>query len=185
MLRGSRWWLMMLVALAGCLGGGGGIGDSCGGNDDCDGTLQCLNSRCVPRCQRAPECGDGFSCDDRGNCQPASGQAGGPCESEVDCAAGLSCQIDGAETDSNNRLLSHCAAENSTHPAGAACVDNRDCRNGTYAFGHCVDLCRQTRDCGAGTSCVDIPSELASNALFAGCLLTQGVLTWSIPVSSP
>jgi len=185
MLRGSRWLLMMLVALAGCPGGGGGIGDSCGGNDDCDGTLQCLNSRCVPRCRRAPECGDGFSCDDRGLCQPASGQAGEPCESEVDCAAGLSCQIDGAETDSNNRLLSHCAAENSTHPAGAACDANQDCRNGTCALGHCVDLCRESRDCAAGTSCVNIPSELAGNALFAGCLPTQGVLTWSIPVASP
>ncbi len=185
MLRGSRWLLIMLVALAGC-GGGGGIGDSCGGNDDCDGTLQCLNSRCVPRCRRAPECGDGFSCDGRGICQPAAGQAGEPCESEVDCAAGLSCQIDGgAETDGNNRPLSHCAAENSTHPAGAACDDNRDCRNGTCALGHCVDLCRQTRDCGAGTSCVNIPSVLAENALFAGCLPTPGVLTWSIPVVSP
>ena len=185
MLRGSRWLLMILVALAGCPGGGGGIGDPCGGNDDCNGTLQCLNSRCVPRCRRAPECGDGYSCDELGLCQPAIGQAGEPCESEVDCAAGLSCQIDGAETDDNNRPVSHCAAQNSTHPAGAACNINGDCRNGTCALGHCVDLCRQTRDCSAGTNCVNIPSDLPNSPLFAGCLPAQGVLTWSIPVISP
>ena len=185
MLRGSRWFMMMLVALAGCPGGGGGIGDACGGNDDCDGALQCLNSRCVPRCRRAPECGDGFACDQDGLCQPATGQAGEPCESEVECAAGLSCQIDGAETDSNHRPQSHCAAQNATHPAGAACSDNADCRNGTCALGHCVDLCRQIRDCAAGTNCVNIPSELGDGAVFAGCLPTQGVLTWSIPVSRP
>jgi len=184
MLRGSR-WLWMLVALAGCPGGGGGIGDSCGGNDDCNGTLQCLNSRCVPRCQRAPECGDGYSCDNAGLCQPATGQAGDLCESEVDCAAGLSCQIDGAETDSNNRPLEHCAAQNATHPAEAACDGNGDCRNGTCVLGHCVDLCRQTRDCGAGAYCANIPSELPSNPLFEGCLPAQTVLTWSIPVASP
>jgi len=32
---------------------------------------------------------------------------------------------------------------------------------------------------------VNIPSELPDNPLFAGCLPAQGVLTWSIPVTSP
>jgi hypothetical protein len=103
----------------------------------------------------------------------------------VDCAAGLSCQIDGAETDSSNHPLEHCAAQNPTHPAGAACDGNGDCRNGTCALGHCIDLCRQTRDCGAGAYCANIPSELPNNPLFAGCLPPQSVLTWSIPVASP
>jgi hypothetical protein len=189
MLRGSRftyWGLMTLFVLAGCPGGGG-IGASCGGNDDCDGTLQCLQQHCVPRCERAPECGDGYWCDNDNLCQPATGQAGDHCESEVECAAGLSCQIDGAAIDSDNRPRSTCTAENTlrTRPAGAACTSDADCRNGTCALGQCVDLCRMTRDCSAGTSCASIPSELAANAFYGGCLPSKGNVVWSIPAVSP
>ena len=184
MLRGSLLVLMMLVASAGCPGGGGGIGDSCDGNGDCDRTLQCLNRRCVLRCDRAPECGDGYACDGDGLCQPATGQAGDSCQSEVDCAAGLSCQLDGAALDTDNRPLSSCTAEISARPAGATCDGDNACRNGTCALGHCIDLCRQTRDCGTGNSCAIIPSELTTNAQFWGCLRSRGTLTWSIPLTS-
>jgi hypothetical protein len=189
MLRGSRftcWRLMALFVLAGCPGGGE-IGASCGGNDDCDGTLQCLKQHCVPRCERAPECGDGYWCDSDNLCEPATGQAGDHCESEVDCAAGLSCQIDGAAIEPDNRPRSTCTAENTirTRPAGAACTYNEDCRNGTCALGQCVDLCRATRDCGAGTSCASIPSELAANAFYGGCLPSKGTVAWTIPAVSP
>ena len=185
MLRGSHLWLMMFVALAGCPGGNGEIGDACGGNDDCDGTLQCLEHRCVPRCARAPECGDGYSCSDQGLCRAATGQVDDPCQSEVQCAAGLSCQIEGAEVDGQNRPVSSCVAEHDTRPAGAACNRGTDCRNGTCVLGHCVDLCLETRDCAAGASCVMIPSELAENAFFGGCLPSKGSVTWPLPVVTP
>lgn len=183
MLRSSPLLLMIAVTCAACSGGGGGIGATCGGNDDCNRTLQCLRDHCVPQCQRAPECGDGYSCD-HGICQPASGQLDAPCLSEVDCAAGLSCQIKGAELD-NNRPLSSCRAERSTRPAGSPCTGEHDCRTGTCTLGRCVDLCRQTSDCVAGTSCVTIPSELGNNAVFMGCLPSEGVVSWAIPASSP
>lgn len=185
MLRGSILTLTLLVALAGC--SGGGIGDACSSNNDCNGTLQCLNSYCVPQCHRAPECGDGYACDDDGFCQPATGQDGDRCQSEVDCAAGLSCQIDGAEPDSDGhlRVVASCTAENSSRPAGAACNVNLDCRNGTCALGHCVDLCRETLDCAAGTSCMLLPNDSPNNPLFGGCLPSKGAVTWSIPVVSP
>jgi hypothetical protein len=185
MVRGSRLVWMMIVAFAGCSGDGGAIGDSCGGNRDCDGTLQCLNSRCVPRCLRAPECGDGYSCDEHGSCLPATGPDGSHCLSEVDCAAGLACQIDSAALDSHNRPLSRCRPEISASPAGATCNVNSECRNGTCALGHCIDLCSQTRDCSVGNSCAIIPSALANNAQFWGCLPATGRVTWSIPVTSP
>src|SRR5437762_592857 len=54
--------LALIVALAGCPGAGGGLGDSCDGNGDCASNLQCLRSTCVGRCQRAPECGAGTTC---------------------------------------------------------------------------------------------------------------------------
>lgn len=185
MLRGSLTGLLVLVALAGCPGGNGGIGDPCGGHDDCDGTLQCLNSRCVARCERAPECGDGYACDVHGICQQATGTHGDLCASEVDCGAGLSCQISDKVDADNHLVQATCTPVNDARPAGAACDEDSSCRNGTCALGHCVDLCHQTRDCGAGTSCVTIPHLLVTGATFDGCLQSQGAVTWSISMLSP
>lgn len=181
MLRDSLSGLVVLAAIAGC--GGGQLGDPCGGPDDCGDVLQCLNQRCVEACKRATDCGDGYSCGEQGRCIAATGLIGDRCTSEVDCAAGLSCRIDGGTLDSSSRLLSSCAAVNPTRPAGAECMVDGDCRNGTCALGHCVDLCRHERDCGEGDRCLVIPSELANNALFSGCLPSTGTITWSIPVS--
>ena len=180
-----------VLALGAC--GGRELGDACGGPDDCGSALQCLNHRCTARCERAPDCGDGYACDDQGLCHPATGSLGDRCASEVDCASGLSCQINGAALDASNRLLSSCTAVNHedddlgthTRAAGAACGHNGDCYNGTCALGHCVDLCRTDRDCAAAQSCVVIPSELATNAVFSGCLPSRGAITWTIPVSRP
>jgi len=73
---------LLVLAAVGCHGGNG-IGESCGGSDDCDSSLQCLRQRCVLRCERAPECGDGYACED-GLCVEAHGQAGDSCTSEVE-----------------------------------------------------------------------------------------------------
>ncbi|MBC8068860.1 MAG: hypothetical protein IAG13_11050, partial [Deltaproteobacteria bacterium] len=173
-----------LLALTGCPGGNAQLGQSCGGNDDCSGELQCLNDRCAARCARAPECGDGYTCDDDGLCKRATGQPGEHCKSEVDCAAGLSCQIDGT-TDAAHVLLASCTADQPAHPTGHTCKIDSECRNGTCALGRCVDLCREDRDCGAGNSCLQIPHAEIDRAIFQGCLPTQGAVSWSIPVRSP
>jgi hypothetical protein len=175
---------MVLVALAGC-SGGGEIGDSCGGNDDCGSALQCLNGQCAMRCMRAPDCGDGYSCDPSGLCIPARELAGDKCKSEVDCQAGLSCRLNGAEVDGTNRLIASCAPEYSTGPAGAACDVDSDCRNGTCEVGHCVDLCRQDLDCPRNFSCMTIPRVAVNGELFEGCLPARTTLSWDIPVTSP
>jgi len=176
---------LLLVALTGCPGGDGGIGDPCGGHGDCDGTLQCSGGVCVPRCSRAPDCGDGYACGTDGLCQLATGQPGDGCSSEVECAPGLSCHIDGSVTGEGGRLLASCTAQRSGRPPGSVCALPDDCRNGTCALGHCVDLCNETRDCGAGNSCMDIPHVEAQGALFGGCLPSQGNIVWSIPTPAP
>ena len=143
-----------------------------------------MTSRCVPRCDRAPECGDGYACDDHGLCQRATGQKGDTCLSEVDCEPGLSCQIDGATVNKENRLVASCTDQSPMHSAGATCTDDGDCRNGTCALGRCIDLCRDTRDCGADTSCLDVPRVDSNGKLFAGCMPSQGTITFSIPMTS-
>jgi hypothetical protein len=183
MLRDSLKELLALVAVAGC--GGGQLGEPCGGPDDCSDALQCLNLRCVEACERATDCGDGYACGERGRCTAATGLIGDRCTSEVDCASGLSCRIDGSALDASSRLLSSCAAVNPTRPAGAECRVDADCRNGTCALGRCVDLCRHELDCGKDNSCRVIPSVLANNALFSGCLPSHGTISWSIPMTRP
>ena len=123
MLRGLLIVVMAVVAGAGCPGGNGRVGDACGGNDDCAGALQCLNRSCVPRCKFAPDCGYGYACDLRGLCQPATLEQSELCDSEVDCAPGLTCQLTGA-LDGNGRLLARCNTEGPGHPAGTECHDD-------------------------------------------------------------
>jgi hypothetical protein len=174
-----------MVLLAGCPGGNGAVGDYCASHGDCAGTLQCMGNICVPRCERAPDCGDGFRCDESGLCIAATGQSGDTCKSEVDCAAGLSCQIEGTELDDEGHLLASCVNENSGRPAGAECHRDDDCRNGTCGLGHCIDLCRIDLDCGSGTICTRIPHPASSGILYRGCLQARGSVRWSIPMHSP
>lgn len=174
--------LSAIAAIAITLGGcssGAQLGEACLRHSDCDSDLQCAQHVCEPLCQRAPDCGDGYQCTAEGLCEAATGQRGDPCSSEVDCDAGLACQI---ELDSARRLIKRCGAQRAGALAGAACSADDDCRNGTCALGRCVDLCRVSRDCGAGTSCMQIPyPEAGSRATFAGCMLTSGVVSWKLP----
>ncbi|MBV8760245.1 MAG: hypothetical protein JO257_23340 [Deltaproteobacteria bacterium] len=176
--------LFALVLLAGCPGAAG-IGDHCGDRGDCASSLQCVDSTCVPKCQRAPDCGDGYSCDKDGICHAATGQLGDSCSSEVDCAAGLACELEGTATDPQGHLAASCVMQNAGRPAGDLCVHDGDCRNGTCALGHCIDLCADTRDCGEGTACALIPRVEATGAMFAGCLQAHGSLVFPLPVHGP
>lgn len=176
---------LLLISLAGCPGGDAGLGDACTSHSDCSKTLQCVAGACAARCQRAPECGDGYSCDRDGLCHIATGQAGDKCASEVQCAPGMSCQIDGTATDDHGHLLASCTLQQPTRPAGSPCADDRECRNGTCGLGRCIDLCSDTRDCGSGLSCMGIPRVESDGASFEGCLPPRGTVVWTIPVTTP
>ncbi|HEY4182858.1 MAG TPA: hypothetical protein VGM90_38810 [Kofleriaceae bacterium] len=176
---------IVAVASLGCPGGDGAIGASCGGNGDCDSSLQCVAKTCVPRCQRAPECGDGYACTGDGLCVAARGQNGDTCHSEVDCSAGLSCQIDGSSLDSNSLLTASCTKENAGRPTATECTSDAECRNGSCALGRCVDLCSDTRDCAAGNACTQVPRIEANGSMFEGCLPSRGNVVWQIPIAGP
>jgi hypothetical protein len=173
---------VLAVTLPGCPGGDGSIGDSCASQSACRSDLQCFRDVCTERCDRAPECGDGYRCEENGVCSAATGQVGDACESEVDCGIGLACQVEGTATTDSGYLQASCAPETAGRPASATCVSDEDCRNGTCDLGHCIDLCRDTIDCSAGTSCTGIP-RIASNGLrYRGCLQSRGSLSWPIDV---
>jgi hypothetical protein len=149
--------------------------------------LQCIANVCVPRCERAPDCGDGFRCTEDGLCEVATGQNGDTCKSEVDCSAGLSCRLEGTQLADDGYMLASCDAENHGRPAGAECEEHDQCRNGTCDLGHCVDLCADDRDCGTGTLCTVLPRRIGvekTQAKYRGCLQAQGAVKWSIPINS-
>ena len=181
--------MLVMLALAGCPGGGATLGDVCSDTSDCASSLQCLGKTCVPRCQRGPDCGDGYGCDQSGICVTATGQAGDTCASETDCAAGLSCQIDGTARGANGNLLAACTAQNVGRPTGAACAQDTECRDGTCALGRCIDLCATSHDCPIAATCMQIPRVLDANKKlvgpFGGCLPSQGSIQWSIPIAGP
>ncbi len=171
--------LLGLFLVAAC--SGAGLGELCTTTSDCAAALQCVSGVCRDRCERAPDCGDGFACGTDGICRLADGQPGDACTSEVDCVAGLACELSG-DTDAMGQMLATCVAAGGGHPSGATCNVDTDCRNHTCALGRCIDLCSDTRDCGVGTSCAHIPRIEASGAMFAGCLQSAGALVWNIPV---
>lgn len=181
---GSLLWLSLLASC-----GGAGLGDPCDVASDCEPQLQCLSNVCLPRCKRAPECGDGFACTADGTCVEATGDRGDVCESEVECKPGLACFLSTTD-DGPSPLTSACLDERAGHIAGAPCADDDDCRNGTCALGRCIDLCnvaRDSRDCGEGMTCTHIPrvGPGGSGKWFAGCLQAKGSIAWNIPVTSP
>lgn len=178
--------IIVVVALGGC-SGNAGIGASCDRHGDCADGLQCAQHVCMPRCQRATDCGDGFACNSEGVCVAATRGLGQSCTSEVECESGLSCQLAGSRTNANGRLVASCEEQNVAAPAGSECKVDNDCRNGTCALGRCIDLCSNSRDCAAGTSCMPIPRvdvDDTTGQLFDGCFLSEGVATWNIPMNA-
>jgi len=184
--------LLLAFLLGGCPSGDGELGDRCEANNDCSSSLQCLAGTCITRCQRAPECGDGYACDVNGYCTLASGQQGDACDKEAGCAPGLSCQINGEAKDPvTEQLLASCTMQNAGHPPGEDCAADAECRNGTCALGRCVDLCDEDRDCGGGLACMGIPRidpAPAANrnlGMFDACLPSSGNLAWPIDIAAP
>jgi hypothetical protein len=104
--------------------------------------------------------------------------------SEVDCATGLACVLDTAPSPGGT-LGATCEPETAGRPTGDECIRDGDCRGGTCALGHCVDLCSETRDCPAGTTCTRIPRVEAGGIMFSGCLQAHGTLRWNIPLAGP
>lgn len=178
----------LALAALGSLGAcesSGGLGASCDSNSECGSDLQCVQNACIPRCQRATECGDGFTCSSDGLCVVSTGVAGSTCNSETDCAAGLSCRLDKDDPNNDGALGATCSADETGHSIGHACTQDGECRNGTCALGRCIDLCGINRDCPLTMECVAIPRVEAAGARFRGCLPERAILTWDIPVASP
>jgi hypothetical protein len=176
------------VLVVACSSGGAGVGSPCDSTTQCVDELQCLEHTCQPRCQRAPDCGDGYACSDDGLCILGEASAGDRCTSEVECAPGLACVLD-VDDGGDGVLDASCTADRDGGANGAACSADAECRNGTCALGRCVDLCAIDRDCISGSVCTGIPrvdnaaSTPTSVGNFRGCLPANATLAWTIETS--
>lgn len=175
---------LMLLASGAC-DNSGALGASCDSTSECAKDLQCVHQVCIAKCERASECGDGFSCDDDGRCKEAELTQGSTCNSETDCVAGLACVLEKSDENNDGSLQATCTLDRVGHAIGHACTRDNECRNGTCALGRCVDLCAGTRDCPLGLECTTLPRVEANGAMFRGCLPERALLTWDIPVPSP
>lgn len=145
-------------------------GESCA--DDplaCDPDAYCMggygwaynpDAYCAEECSDDPDiCGDGFFCEDFEEfghyCQPdGSAQAGEPCESALDCAAGTYCIYDYDDT-------GQCAA---------GCEAEDDCGPTDWCTGNAEQLgvCLPEGTATTGESCADDPLACASGHICGG-----------------
>jgi hypothetical protein len=175
-----------LILLSFACNGSGGLGAACESGANCDDLLQCVRQVCIAHCERATQCGDGYACGLDGLCIESRGALGSSCASETACRAGLSCQLDKSDANNDGTLLASCLEDHPGHAVGGTCTNDDQCRNGTCALGHCVDLCSGDRDCPPTMICGSMPRvEVGSDTGFHGCLPAQGLLTWDIPVPAP
>ena len=168
------------MASSGC-SGGGSVGAACESHDDCGPALQCASNVCTRLCRRALDCGDGAACNAGGYCIVGNSRAGDTCIAETACSPGLACVLDSTDVDRDGVMQATCTPDRQGHALGSPCADDAECRNGTCALGHCVDLCVNDRDCGAGQVCTSVPRVEAGGAQFFGCVLNQGTLTFELP----
>jgi hypothetical protein len=177
--------VVIWLALAAACSGGAGRGEACSIHDDCRTALQCSNQVCTDLCNRALDCGDGSQCTASGYCIASKGRPGDTCLAETACAAGLSCVLDGTDVDHDGVMQATCQPDQQGHPLGAECLNDSECRNGTCAIGHCVDVCVNDRDCGVGQVCTSLPRVEAEGAQFFACLPSTGTLTFDLPAQGP
>ena len=125
----------------------------------------------------------------------ATGEVGDACASEVDCARrAVLPDRRHRRAMRSSHLVATCTAQNTVgaRPAGSPCDADGDCRNGTCALGHCVDLCAQharlRRRARVARSSRASPPTAARSGRRAvpGCLpVAAAFLSWTIPSRRP
>jgi hypothetical protein len=169
------------LALAGCTGGGRGVGESCDTGGDCASGLQCFEGQCLPHCLHHIDCGDGYVCES-GQCNLVEAGENTPCDSELDCGPGLTCRL----RDTLSSPPGVCTRNSTAGVPGASCGTDADCREGACMLGHCLDLCAESSECAPRWTCAAVP-RLTDDAItlrgnFNACLPSTGTLTFDIPL---
>jgi len=175
----------LLGLLAACSGGDRGEGEPCSTGSDCGSDLQCLEGVCAPNCQNHIDCGDGYRCEDGGQCVQVESSIGDVCMREIDCGPGQTCALDDRDRDGDDFLAGTCQVQGPGGAIASSCELDSECQTGICSIGLCTELCGQANDCPPGLTCSIVPRLLDGSApRFSSCLPGSGVVVDHIPVSS-
>lgn len=178
--------VLLAVGLgAACSGANRGEGEPCMSSSDCGADLQCLEGICAPTCQNHVDCGDGYRCEEGGQCIRVESNIGDVCFREIDCGPGQTCALDNVDRNLDGYLVGTCELQAAGVPVASPCDGDRDCQTGICAIGLCTQLCGQSNDCPPGLTCAVVPRILQDSApRFSTCLPASGVVVDRIPVST-
>ena len=178
--------VLFAVALgSACSGGDRGEGEPCMTGSECGAELQCLEGVCAPTCQNHVDCGDGYRCEEGGQCVRVDSNIGDVCIREIDCGPGQTCTLDNVDRDDDGYLAGSCGLESAGFPVATACAEDADCQTGICTIGLCTELCGQPNDCPPGLTCAVVPRLLQDSApRFSTCLPARGVVVDDVPVSA-
>ena len=144
--------------------GGGELGEICTDDANCEANL-CYDGRfgqvCSNPCQDDADCPTpGYECvttdvADASGAQ-SSAQICAPedppsCDSQNDCASGLSCAI--IENGAGNALLTACIPSAGGKGTGVACTDDAECASRVCLNGTCSAPCVDDNECGQAQLC--------------------------------
>ncbi len=168
-----------------CSGGDRGEGEPCMSGSECGADLQCLEGVCAPDCQNHVDCGDGYRCEEGGECVRVESNIGDVCIREIDCGPGQTCTLDNVDRDDDGYLAGSCELQQAGGPVATPCEADGDCQTGICTIGLCSELCGQPQDCPPGLTCAVVPRILQDSApRYSTCLPARGVVVDDIPVSS-
>lgn len=174
---------LLLIAVAACSGEDRGEGEPCASTGECAEALQCLEGVCRPDCQNHIDCGDGYRCEEGGQCFLVDSAIGDPCGREIDCGPGQTCALDDRDRDGDDFLAGTCQPQGGGDPIATSCELDGDCQTGICSLGLCTQLCGQASDCPPGLTCAVVPRLLDdSTPRFSSCLPSSGVVVDEIPI---
>jgi hypothetical protein len=144
--------------------GGGTLGQVCTQDSECASNL-CHNSRfgrvCSMPCAQNADCPvAGYECTTAGvasqnntpiNTRICAPRSPAPCNSNDDCATGLTCAI--VPNISGSALESVCIPTAGRQPTGVACGSNDACSSRLCLGGFCAAPCEDTTQCGGNQLC--------------------------------
>ena len=176
--------LLILIGVAACSGADRGEGEPCSSSGECGADLQCLEGVCRPDCENHIDCGDGYRCEEGGQCVLVESLVGDPCGREIDCGPGQTCALEESDRDGDGFLAGTCQPQGDGEPIASACEVDGDCQSELCSLGLCSQLCGQANDCPPGLTCAVVPRLLEGSApRFSSCLPSSGVVVDEIPLS--
>lgn len=122
---------------------------NCSSNAECNGRQECIDSVCqIPPCESNLDCEAGLECTASGDCVVP------PCGSDADCVSGNVCDNGSCVADADCPVCGECSTN-------ADCGTNGVCIPAGYISetSACTKWCQSSADCPGNTDCFLVPTQ--------------------------